>query len=260
MFRRPSALLFALLSACGGGLTLVSHSPAAQAQARGATCGQTAGPTIIYDQPGRDANIVAQVIPAGRRLTLDPRFSSRGWVQVTNEAVYGFTEAESLEECDGATSSEDDDGSDDGSIEQPPERATVGSCAIALADRSASILSVRERAGADNTFNGVAAGDSIVLGSRVLYNNEQQRYWRQMLAYPPLREGRSPTGEAWIAETGPNTPRLQRNSAGILITSQGRIYQGLNITRRPCQELFPNTAITEGQPLPQRIPSGYGTP
>ncbi|MGB3615796.1 MAG: hypothetical protein WBA10_18515 [Elainellaceae cyanobacterium] len=258
MFRRRSFALFTLLSALGGSLySAVSHSPAAQALADGATCGQTASPTIIYDQPRQDANIVAQVIPSGRRLTLDPRFSSRGWVQITSEAVYGFTREASLEDCDSSSLPPDNTPE---TPDQPSEQAVVGSCAIALEDRSAPVLSVRGRAGAEDTFNGVAAGDSIVLGRRVLYNTEQRRYWRQMLAYPPLRENRSPSGEAWIAETGPDTPRLQQNSGGILITTQGRVYTELNITRRPCRELFSNGIIQEGRTLPQRLPDGYSRP
>ncbi|MEO0406965.1 MAG: hypothetical protein AAF289_06400 [Cyanobacteria bacterium P01_A01_bin.135] len=242
--------LLSTLSAIGGGLYSLA-APPALAQSRGDTCAQSARPVVIYDQPRQDSRIVAQIIPSGRRLSLDPRFSSRGWVQITSEGVFGFAQASSLEECDESS-------------ERPREETrqplTVGSCAVALPDDSVNVLSVREGAGIDETFNGIAAGDSIVLGRRVLYNTEQRRYWRQLLAYPPLREQESGTGEGWIAETGANTPRLQQSSAGTLVTSQGRAYDQLNISRRPCRDLFSNTGIREGQPLPERLPSGYTTP
>ena len=251
------ALLPALLSALGSGLSLVPTPALAQSRA---TCAQTAGPVVVYDQPRQDSRIVAQIIPSGRQISLDPRFSSRGWVQITSEGVFGFAQAASLEDCDRTAQRPPEGDPSPSPAPGSSEPMAVGSCAVALPDDSATVLSVREGAGIDETFNGIAAGDNIILGRRVLYNTEQRRYWRQLLAYPPLRERRSGTGEGWIAETGPDTPRLRQNSAGILITAQGRAYDELNISRRPCRELFSGTDIREGDPLPEGLPSGYMMP
>ncbi|MGF1538815.1 MAG: hypothetical protein ACFB4J_20330 [Elainellaceae cyanobacterium] len=269
MLRRHTATLVASL--IGGLLGFPFPSQAAEiltnsallAQAAGDTCGQTTGNTIIYDQPRRDSPVVAQIVQPGRRLTLDPNFAIGDWVRVTTPSVAGFTLNQYLESCRGGVRpsprAEPPATGNGTSLDRSP--GTVGSCAIALADRSAPQLSVRTQAGASASYNAIAAGVPLVLSAEpALYVPEQGRYWRKVLAYPPSLANRSTTGEAWISETGPNTPRLLRNSEGLLVTREGQVYPSLNIARRPCQALFPNSNIVEGRSLPSRLPNGYRTP
>ncbi|MGF1512644.1 MAG: hypothetical protein ACFB5Z_02965 [Elainellaceae cyanobacterium] len=267
MLRRPIAALTAsLISGLLGWPAASPARPALLAQSPGDTCGQTTGSTIIYDQPRRDAPIVAQIVQAGRRLSLDPNFSTGDWVRVTTASVAGFTLVQYLDSC-GASSGEGaavstastESASTGGTT--AADDGTVGSCAIALPDRSAPQLSVRVEAGANAAYNAIAAGSGLILSAEpALYSPEQERYWREVLAYPPQQGSRSATGEAWISETGADTPRLLHNSDGILVNRQGEAYPNLNIARRPCQTLFPDASIVEGQSLPTRLPEGYRTP
>lgn len=264
MLRRHTATL--IVSLIGGllGFPLPSQAditltdPALMAQAAGDTCGQTTGTTVIYDQPRRDSPVVAQIVQPGRRLTLDPDFTVGDWVRVATPSVVGFTLNQYLESCSGSVRPAPR--AENGARSERTSR-TIGSCAIALADRSAPQLSVRTRAGASASYNAIAAGVPLVLSAEpALYVPEQGRYWRRVLAYPPSLANRSTTGEAWISETGPNTPRLLQNSDGVLVTRQGQIYPNLNIARRPCQALFPSGNIVEGRSLPSALPRGYRTP
>ncbi len=259
--RHTAALTFTLIGGLLGSASASQASPILLAQTAGDTCGLTTGNTVIYDQPRRDSPIVAQIAQAGRQLSLDPDFATGDWIRVTTPSVAGFTLARYLEGC-GATAAEATaDADESSSAVSNATPGVIGSCATAIADRSSSQLSVRTEAGATASYNAIAAGANLILSAEpALYSPEQGRYWRKVLAYSPLQASRSRTGEAWISETGPNTPRLIHNSSGILVNRQAEAYPDLNIVRRPCDTLFPNASIIEGRPLPRTLPTGYRTP
>lgn len=248
----------------------LADSSSVQLAQNSATCRQTTTRILVYEQPDTSSAVVGQPISTLTQVTLDRAGTFRsdgrplvnGWARLAAPSR-GYVLSRYLAACSSASANPPS--------QTPVTAPIVRGCALvqSTAALGATTLGIRRRI-EGSPYTSVPSGSRLILGdpdSGTVRNgsrdprNLENRYWVRVLAMELTQGGRSP--HAWVAETGPNAPSsLIRSPNGILEYQNGRAYENenLNIVRRSCTVVFPNSGVVQGQHLPRRLPSGMQTP